>query len=82
MKGFAIGRTIFGGAAKAWLEGEITDGEAVSVMEERFSHFAAVWRRLRAAGIRISSAPAAMDESRHSRAMTRRKPSFAAAAPA
>ncbi len=47
VKGFAIGRTIFGGAAKAWLAGEITDGEAVSGMEERFSHFAEVWQRLR-----------------------------------
>ena len=47
VEGFAIGRTIFGVAAKAWLAGEITDGEAVSGMEERFSHFAEVWQRLR-----------------------------------
>jgi 5-dehydro-2-deoxygluconokinase len=47
MKGFAIGRTIFGAAAKACLHGEITDKEAVSTMEERFSHFVEVWRRLR-----------------------------------
>ena len=47
VKGFAIGRTIFGAAARGWLAGAITDREAVSAMEERFAHFAAMWRRLR-----------------------------------
>ena len=47
VKGFAIGRTIFGTAAKAWLAGDITDKEAVSSMEERFAHFVAVWQRRR-----------------------------------
>jgi 5-dehydro-2-deoxygluconokinase len=44
VKGFAIGRAIFGAAAKAWLDREITDREAVSHMEERFAHFVEVWR--------------------------------------
>ncbi|MDP9137005.1 MAG: DUF2090 domain-containing protein, partial [Pseudomonadota bacterium] len=47
VKGFAIGRTIFAGAAKGWLAGAITDQEAVAGMEERFAHFAGMWRRLR-----------------------------------
>ena len=36
VKGFAVGRTIFGDAARAWLKGEISDAEAVTQMADRY----------------------------------------------
>jgi 5-dehydro-2-deoxygluconokinase len=47
VKGFAIGGAIFAKAATGWLHEEITDAEAVSMMEERYSHFIEVWRKAR-----------------------------------
>ncbi len=47
VKGFAIGRTIFGEPARAWLAGAITDGEATGQMAERFGELVEVWRSLR-----------------------------------
>lgn len=46
VKGFAVGRTIFADAAKAWLTGSITDAEAVDDMARRFTTLVAVWERL------------------------------------
>ena len=43
VKGFAIGRTIFGDAARAWLKGEMTDSAAVAQMSERYARLAALW---------------------------------------
>ena len=48
VKGFAIGRTIFGDAARAWLAGSITDAEAVDDMATRYSNLCAVWDQARA----------------------------------
>ncbi|RDD97801.1 bifunctional 5-dehydro-2-deoxygluconokinase/5-dehydro-2-deoxyphosphogluconate aldolase [Paracoccus pantotrophus] len=48
VKGFAVGRTIFGDAARAWLRGEIGDDEAVAQMAERFSRLCGIWDRARA----------------------------------
>ena len=49
VKGFAIGRTIFGDAARAWLGGAITDAEAVDDMAGRYLALCTVWERARAA---------------------------------
>jgi 5-dehydro-2-deoxygluconokinase len=43
VKGFAVGRTIFADAAKAWLAGEIDDRAAVDDMAGRFARLAAIW---------------------------------------
>jgi 5-dehydro-2-deoxygluconokinase len=49
VKGFAVGRTIFQDAARAWLSGQIDDAGAVAAMAERFSVLVEGWRRARAA---------------------------------
>lgn len=43
VKGFAIGRTIFGDAARAWLKGQMTDAEAVAQMSDRYARLSALW---------------------------------------
>jgi 5-dehydro-2-deoxygluconokinase len=48
VKGFAVGRTIFGDAARAWMKGEMSDAEAVSQMADRFSGLCEVWDDARA----------------------------------
>ena len=45
VKGFAVGRTIFGDAARAWLDGRICDDEAVARMAQRFAALVAAWDR-------------------------------------
>ena len=47
VKGFAIGRTIFGDAARGWLKGEMTDAEAVQMMSDRYARLAALWDKVR-----------------------------------
>jgi 5-dehydro-2-deoxygluconokinase len=49
VKGFAVGRTIFNDAARAWLAGEIEDAEAVEMLRENLSILVEAWRRTRAA---------------------------------
>ncbi len=48
VRGFAVGRTIFGDAARAWMKGEMSDDEAVTQMAERFAALAATWDAARA----------------------------------
>ena len=48
VKGFAVGRTIFADAARAWLTGQMTDEEAVAQMADRFRSLAQVWDEARA----------------------------------
>lgn len=48
VKGFAVGRTIFGDAARAWLKGEMSDADAVAQMAERFTRLCGVWDEARA----------------------------------
>ena len=48
VKGFAVGRTIFGDAARGWLKGEIDDDAAVAQMSERFSRLCEIWDTARA----------------------------------
>ena len=43
VKGFAVGRTIFGEAARSWLKGEMDDAAAVRQMAERFAALDAAW---------------------------------------
>ena len=47
VKGFAVGRTIFGDAARAWMTGGMTDDAARARMAERYAALAAVWDRAR-----------------------------------
>ena len=49
VKGFAIGRTIFGTAARAWLAGKISDAQAIEDMAGRYQSLCATWDRARAA---------------------------------
>jgi len=46
VKGFAVGRTIFAAAAKAWLAGSLSDEDAVADMADRFGALVAVWEKL------------------------------------
>jgi 5-dehydro-2-deoxygluconokinase len=43
VRGFAVGRTIFGEAAKAWFAGTMSDDEAVADMAARFSALVGIW---------------------------------------
>ena len=48
VKGFAVGRTIFGDAARAWLQGHMSDAEAVTQMAERYARLCEIWDNARA----------------------------------
>jgi 5-dehydro-2-deoxygluconokinase len=50
VKGFAVGRTIFGAAARDWMAGMSSDTAAVAQMTENSASLCAVWDRARAAG--------------------------------
>ncbi len=50
VKGFAVGRTIFGDAARRWFAGAIEDGEAVDMMAQRFSRLVDAWDAARTEG--------------------------------
>ncbi|MNR85383.1 5-dehydro-2-deoxygluconokinase [compost metagenome] len=43
VKGFAVGRTIFGDAARRWLADEITDAQAVEDMAGRYERLCQIW---------------------------------------
>lgn len=43
VRGFAVGRTIFGDAARAWFAGEIDDAAAVADMARRFQALVDIW---------------------------------------
>jgi 5-dehydro-2-deoxygluconokinase len=64
-KGFAIGRTIFGGPASAWMRGEIDDEIATGRMATTYASLIAAWERARS-GVGSSStqptAPAVQSE--------------------
>jgi 5-dehydro-2-deoxygluconokinase len=48
VRGFAVGRTIFADAAKAWLAGQMDDDRAVDDMAERFQRLVRLWENARA----------------------------------
>jgi 5-dehydro-2-deoxygluconokinase len=43
VKGFAVGRTIFGAVARAWMTGEMGDKDATDEMARRFARLCAIW---------------------------------------
>ncbi len=47
VKGFAVGRTIFGEAARKWLSGAISDRQAVEEMAQRYRSLCSVWDKAR-----------------------------------
>jgi 5-dehydro-2-deoxygluconokinase len=49
VKGFAVGRTIFGDAARAWMTGAITNEEAIDQMADKFEKLCNAWDTARAA---------------------------------
>ena len=48
VKGFAVGRTIFGDVARQWMKGEIADAAAVAEMARRFGRLCGIWDTARA----------------------------------
>ncbi|MBY5523689.1 bifunctional 5-dehydro-2-deoxygluconokinase/5-dehydro-2-deoxyphosphogluconate aldolase [Rhizobium leguminosarum] len=48
VKGFAVGRTIFGSVARGWFEGSLSDEEVVEEMAKRYSRLCTVWDSARA----------------------------------
>ncbi|MCO5734725.1 5-dehydro-2-deoxygluconokinase [Rhizobium sp. SSA_523] len=48
VKGFAVGRTIFGEAARQWLAGRISDQAAVEDMAARYRRLCRIWDEARA----------------------------------
>jgi 5-dehydro-2-deoxygluconokinase len=47
VKGFAVGRTIFGEAARAWLGGRMSDDEAIGVMATKYRQLCDIWQEAR-----------------------------------
>jgi 5-dehydro-2-deoxygluconokinase len=43
VKGFAVGRTIFGQVARDWLSGRIGDEQAVATMADKYSRLCRIW---------------------------------------
>ena len=48
VKGFAVGRTIFGDVARAWMRGESRDTDAIAEMARRFTRLCGIWDKARA----------------------------------
>ncbi|MGX9857095.1 bifunctional 5-dehydro-2-deoxygluconokinase/5-dehydro-2-deoxyphosphogluconate aldolase (plasmid) [Limimaricola variabilis] len=48
VKGFAVGRTIFGAAAEAWMAGRMDDAKALRDMKDRYARLCALWDAARA----------------------------------
>jgi 5-dehydro-2-deoxygluconokinase len=48
VKGFAVGRTIFADAARAWFRGELDDAAAVATMAAKYQRLCALWDKARA----------------------------------
>ncbi len=51
VKGFAVGRTIFGQAARDWMAGRISDDAAVDIMAGNFSRLCKIWDAARAQAV-------------------------------
>lgn len=47
VKGFAVGRTIFGEAARRWLAGSLSDAEAIAEMAAKYQGLCEVWDKAR-----------------------------------
>jgi 5-dehydro-2-deoxygluconokinase len=59
-KGFAVGRSIFNPAARAWFAGTMSDAEVVADIAARYERLIDSWRMLRASEGRASSRPASV----------------------
>ncbi|HDM8437786.1 bifunctional 5-dehydro-2-deoxygluconokinase/5-dehydro-2-deoxyphosphogluconate aldolase [Yersinia enterocolitica] len=49
VKGFAVGRTIFGQASRHWLQGEINDAELITQVKQNYQTLIGYWRDYRPA---------------------------------
>ncbi|MBO9454684.1 5-dehydro-2-deoxygluconokinase [Paracoccus sp. R12_1] len=49
VRGFAVGRTIFGSVARDWMQGRIADDDAVDQMARRYARLCEVWDKARKA---------------------------------
>ncbi|AUH64430.1 bifunctional 5-dehydro-2-deoxygluconokinase/5-dehydro-2-deoxyphosphogluconate aldolase [Paracoccus zhejiangensis] len=49
VRGFAVGRTIFGAVARAWFEEDLSDAEAVAEMARRYGRLCDIWDKARLA---------------------------------
>ena len=47
VRGFAVGRTIFADAARAWLKGALSDEAAIDAMAERYGRLCGLWDEAR-----------------------------------
>ncbi len=47
VKGFAVGRTIFGDAARGWMKDEISDAAAVQDMAKKYAALCSIWDKAR-----------------------------------
>jgi 5-dehydro-2-deoxygluconokinase len=45
VKGFAVGRTIFGEPAKEWLSGKLTDGQLIEHIAARYHEMVTLWQQ-------------------------------------
>ncbi len=52
VKGFAVGRTIFNGAAERWFKGEIDDAAAIEALSSNLSVLVDAWRKAKKARTR------------------------------
>ena len=50
VKGFAVGRTIFGEAARGWMAGTLDDEGAVALMAANYARLCAIWEDARPRG--------------------------------
>ncbi|MDO5630241.1 MAG: 5-dehydro-2-deoxygluconokinase [Paracoccus sp. (in: a-proteobacteria)] len=48
VRGFAVGRTIFGQVARDWFAGRISDADAVQQMADRYARLCQIWDKARA----------------------------------
>ena len=55
VKGFAVGRTIFGDTARAWMQGTISDEIAIQTMAARYQSLCKIWDRAKSEAKRIRS---------------------------
>jgi 5-dehydro-2-deoxygluconokinase len=52
VKGFAVGRTIFNGAAELWFKGEMSDEQAIEALTSNLGELVDAWRRAKKARTR------------------------------
>jgi 5-dehydro-2-deoxygluconokinase len=48
-RGFAVGRTLFASAAKAWFAGEIDDSDVVADVATRYQRLIRIWQQAESA---------------------------------